>query len=343
MNHPNLYNDNIVSQSTNKHGTHIHIDNGVMGHAIIRTHGPDGELLAGEKNTADPRRDVIATGKPQYISKMFKTIHESVVEDFEQDEITGEVTRKKDYSNSADKANKKSKEDDKWYVGSQKNKKSDCNEELEIVKAMLESIYTGELVESTDTFSNILVDKIALKLEEARMLVAKNMFGESKADDLWNSTEPKKEKNIDLKSDETSEEEESKHPLMQLKKIASYTKNTPEEHLVYNDKHVIGHDEHGNEINSLNKNSPVNKKYTATGETSHLQPFSHKNGEKSNIEPAHAQHIVNVLTGSAVKPDTKKAVLDTIHGSKAGLEKIKSAIGTGVVKNKSIYGDDSRT
>ena len=198
-----------------------------------------------------------------------------------------------------------------------KKKKSDCNESIE---SMLESVLSGNLVESKQSFADILGAKIAARLAEAKIAVAQSLFG---------VVESKDEDEDDQKSAETSDEDFNKHPLSQLQKIADYKPNTREEDLEYNAD------------GSADKRSlrALEDRKKKSGSTSGKPTFKHKNGEESDIHPEHAQHLVNVLKGSAVKPDTKKAVLDTIHGSKAGLDKVKSALGTGVVKNKSIYSD----
>jgi hypothetical protein len=198
-----------------------------------------------------------------------------------------------------------------------KKKKSDCNEST---IAMLESVIAGDLVESKQSFADILGNKIAVRLAEAKIAIAQGLFG---------IVESKDADEDDEKSAETSDEDFNKHPLSQLQKIADYKPNSREEDLEYNA-------DGSPDKRSLRALEDRKKK---SGSTSGKPTFKHKNGDESDMEPEHAQHLVNVLKGSAVKPDTKKAVLDTIHGSKAGLDKVKSALGTGVVKNKSIYSD----
>jgi hypothetical protein len=185
---------------------------------------------------------------------------------------------------------------------------------------MLESVIAGDLVESKQSFADILGNKIAVRLAEAKIAIAQGLFG---------IVESKDADEDDEKSAETSDEDFNKHPLSQLQKIADYKTNSREEDLEYNA-------DGSPDKRSLRALEDRKKK---SGSTSGKPTFKHKNGDESDMEPEHAQHLVNVLKGSAVKPDTKKAVLDTIHGSKAGLDKVKSALGTGVVKNKSIYSD----
>lgn len=216
---------------------------------------------------------------------------------------------------------------DKDYDSDTRDTKSgksyvESSKSVEDIESMLEYIMSGELVESKQSFADILGAKIAAKLSEAKIVIAQSIFGESKDKD-----------DVDDKSDEVGEDEENKHPLIQLKKIASSEEGIP---LKYPETVASGEPDKRS-IRAATDRIKSGKS------TSGVPTFKHKNGEESKIAPEHAQHIVNVLTGSAVKPDTKKAVLDKIHGSKAGLETIKNALGTGVVKNKSIYADDART
>lgn len=194
------------------------------------------------------------------------------------------------------------------------------DEGIHSVKSMVEGILAGHLVESTETFSSILADKISERLAEAKIEVAQGIFAESSDDE------------DDEKSAETSDEDFSKHPLNQLQKIADYKPNTDKEDLEY----TASGDVDKRSLRAL-EDRKKNK-----GSTSACPTFKHSNGEETNLEPEHAQHMVNVLKSSSIKPETKKSVFDAMHGSKAGFSKIQGALGTGVVKNKSIYGDDSR-
>lgn len=199
-------------------------------------------------------------------------------------------------------------------------KKSTCNENIE---SMLEYIMSGELVESKQSFADILGAKIAAKLTEAKIAVAQSLFGvvESKDEDE------------DDKSSEVDETEENKHPLIQLKKIASSEEGIP---LKYPETVASGEPDKRS-IRAATDRIKSGKS------TSGVPKFKHSNGEESTIHPEHAQHLVDILSGSALKPDTKKAVLDHIHGSKAGLDKVSAVLGSHKPKEKSIYGADTRT
>lgn len=279
MKHPNLYNDNIVATHTGHHGTHIHIDNGVMGHAIIRTHGPDGELLAGEKDTKNPRRDVVATGKPQYIHKMFKSINESV--ETEQELQTEDKTTNNDS-----------------------------------IKTMIESILAGELTESTDQFSNILTDKIAVKLEEAKIAVAKSLFGIAESEEK------------DEKQSETSDEDFHKSLHARLKTAEDMDDNPlkDDEKENPNDKRVIA---------GL-------KARAAKGEMS--KPNAHRDiplkSGSVTLKDGEAKHINHFLGG--LKPEKRKEVLDHMHKSPEHFNKVHDVIKRfpGYSQHSSIYKDE---
>ena len=154
--------------------------------------------------------------------------------------------------------------------------------------------------------------------------VAQSIFGESKDED----------EDDDNKSDEVGEDEENKHPLVQLNKIASSEENTPEK---YPETTASG------ELDKRSAKSLADRKKKGIS-TAGIPEFKHKNGEKSVIHPDHAKHLSDILSGSTLKPDTKKAVLDHIHGSKAGLEKVSGILLNAKPNEKSAYGSkDART
>jgi len=183
MVHPNLYNDNIVTQKHTKDGTFIHTSHPQFGHAIIQTHDADGELLAGEEDKINPRRTVVATGQQKHIDKKFKELGPAVQMPTKNEEVE--------------------------FVPLEEME-TQIDEGIHSVKSMVEGILAGHLVESTETFSSILADKISEKLAEAKIEVAQGIFAESSDDE------------DDEKSAETSDEDFSKHPLNQLQKIADY-------------------------------------------------------------------------------------------------------------------------
>jgi hypothetical protein len=202
-----------------------------------------------------------------------------------------------------------------------KKKKSDCNEST---IAMLKSVIAGDLVESKQSFADILGSKIAARLAEAKILVAQGLFGIAESKDADEDDE---------KSAEVDETEENKHPLIQLKKIASSEEGIP---LKYPETVASGEPDKRS-IRAATDRIKSGKS------TSGIPKFKHKNGEESTVHPDHAKHLVDILSGSALKPDTKKQVLDHIHGSKAGLDKVSAILGSHKPKEKSIYGADART
>lgn len=190
------------------------------------------------------------------------------------------------------------------------------------ISEMIESVMSGELTESNSLFYDLLGYKVAEKLEEKRLAVAQSIFGEAKDED-----------DEDEKSDEVGEDEESKHPLVQLKKIASSEDNLPEK---YPETTASG------EPDKRSARAYADRKASGKS-TAGIPKFKHKNGEESEIHPEHAKHLADILSGSALKPETKKQVLDHIHGSKAGLEKVSAVLTGKKPKEKSIYGSDART
>ena len=186
---------------------------------------------------------------------------------------------------------------------------------------MIDTLMRGQLTESNALFYDLLSYKINEQIEERKISIAKSLFGESHDEDE------------DDKSDEVNDEEENSHPLIQLKKIASSEEGIP---LKYPEVTASGEPDKRS-IRAATDRIKSGKS------TSGIPKFKHKNGEESTVHPEHAKHLVDILSGSSLKPDTKKQVLDHIHGSKAGLEKVSSVL-TGVKpKEKSIYGSDART
>ena len=190
---------------------------------------------------------------------------------------------------------------------------------------MIDSLMSGELAESNALFYDLLAYKINEKVELKKIEVAQGIFGESKDED---------EDEDDNKSDEVGEDEENKHPLVQLNKIASSEEGIP---LKYPETTASGEPDKRS-IRAATDRIKSGKS------TSGIPTFKHKNGEESVIHPDHAKHLSDILSGSTLKPDTKKAVLDHIHGSKAGLEKVSGVLLNAKPNEKSAYGSkDART
>lgn len=180
-----------------------------------------------------------------------------------------------------------------------------------MLKQMLKQIAEGKLVESKETFTSIISEKVKVRIEEAKVSVAQSFF------------EAKKEKEDDEEESEESDDESfSKHPLNQLQKIASVEPLKDEEKYEYTAS------------GSVNKNS---KPWTVNVPT-----FKHKDGSETNVKPEDAKHLANILQGSSIKPDTKQKAFDALHGSKEGFAKIHSALSGKKSGGKSIYAGDVR-
>ena len=317
MAHPNLYNDNIAGQKHTRHGTFIHVSDS-RGHAIIQTHDAKGKLLAGEENTTNPRREVVATGQQKHVEKKFKELGPAVPLPSQNEEYEEELTNE---------------EHEEMY--------EEKNEEKNEINSMLESILSDELVESKDTFASIISNKIAMKLEEVKIKVAMSLIGESKADDLWSSAEDKHEKANRLNKDAPKKESEvddnawNSHPLKQLRNITDHRVLSPEENLEYTASGAVDK----RSLDAYNKRKAGLGTSDNSGIHSGLPTLKHLNGEESKVSQEEAHHLIHALTHPNIKPETKKAAWAKLHASKKGLSKIQAAVGTGVVKNTSIYQD----
>lgn len=190
---------------------------------------------------------------------------------------------------------------------------------------MIDNLMSGELHESNSLFYDLIGFKLNEKIELKKIEVAQSIMG--------GVVESHDEDEDDNKSDEVGEDEEGKHPLVQLKKIASSEEGIP---LKYPEVTASGEPDKRS-IRAATDRIKSGKS------TSGVPKFKHSNGEESTVHPSHAQHLVDILSGSGLKPDTKKQVMDTIHGSKAGLEKVSAVLTGHKPKEKSIYGQDART
>lgn len=177
-----------------------------------------------------------------------------------------------------------------------------------MLKEMLQQISKGQLVESKQSFVSIISDKVQKKLDEAKITIAQSLMGEKKEEEE--------------ESSEEDDESFSKHPLNQLQKIASVEPLKDEEKYEYT------------AAGSVNKNS---KPWSVN-----IPTFKHKDGSETSIKPEEAKHLVNILQGSSIKPETKQKAFDALHGSKEGFAKVHSALTGKAVAGKSIYGGDVR-
>lgn len=218
------------------------------------------------------------------------------------------------------------------------------------LKSLLESVLSGDLVESKQSFASLLADKIAVKLAEAKITVAQNFF-ESKADDLWKSAEDEHEKKNTLnkgveKSDEVGEDEEKNNAVRQIKAI---------------------HDEHHNPLKAWDPTkhrdeneaeNPNDKRVqggaaarAAKGENTkanELISYNHADGSKSVVNKDDSNVLFHTLSGAAgakatIKKDTREKLLSLIHknpeGLKTGTDLVKKLLSSGDKKHfeNSIY------
>jgi hypothetical protein len=192
-----------------------------------------------------------------------------------------------------------------------------------MLKEMLKQIAEGRLVESKESFVSIIGEKLQTKLNEAKVEIAKSLMNEKKE---------KEDDEEDESSEEESDESFAKHPLNQLQKIASAEEGIP---LKYPETTASGEPDKRS-IRAATDRIKSGKS------TSGIPMFKHKDGSETKVSPEDAKHLVNVLQGSAIKPETKQKAFDALHGSKEGFSKIHSALTGKVVAGKSIYGSDVR-
>lgn len=209
-------------------------------------------------------------------------------------------------------------------------------EEVEEISSMLESILSENLVESTDTFASILSSKIAQKLEEAKIIVAQSLFGESKASDAYTAGDvfdkhAKKAPEKQEKSEEVDDDSFSKSLHGKLKTAEDIDNNPVEDNEKENpnDKRVIA---------GL-------KARAAKGETS--VPNAHRNIDLKSgsvtLKHGDAKQINSFLGG--LKPEKRLEVMGHMQKSPEHFAKIHDVIKKfpAPKDNTSIYSADPRT
>ena len=179
------------------------------------------------------------------------------------------------------------------------------------VKTLIESIASGQLLESKQSFTAAISEKLSQKLSEAKQVVAKSFF-EAK----------EKEEDDEEESGEVSDDAWKTHPLKQLSDIADSKPLSDGEKYEYTASGAVY------------KNS---KPWSVSVPT-----FKHKDGSETELHPKDAEHLSNILKGSSIKPETKQKAFDAMHASKEGLSKVHSALSGKSVAGKSIYGGDVR-
>lgn len=190
------------------------------------------------------------------------------------------------------------------------------NEQTTAIKTIIESILAGELVESTNKFSDILTNKIAVKLEESKIAVAKSLYGIKES-----------EKEEDEKSSETSDEDFHKSLHARLKTAEDMDDNPlkDDEKENPNDKRVIA----GLKARAAKGNM--------------TKPNAHRDIPLKSgyvtLKDGEAKHINNFLSG--LKPDKRKEVLDHMHKSPEHFNKIHDIVKKfpSYSQNSSIYSE----
>lgn len=162
---------------------------------------------------------------------------------------------------------------------------------------LIEKIFSDELTESTEIFNTLLADRIAVKLDERKIEVAKGLFG--------GISEAKKESEDDEEAEQKSFNDTN--PLGQLKSLGDSNPNSKEENEIRNAD------------GSLNKNSATPKEGSRA-----KTAFIHKNGEQTDVAPNVAKILVQKI--ALYKPEHASRLLDAIHSNKQGYSQAVSEI-----------------
>ena len=218
-----------------------------------------------------------------------------------------------------DKLKAKAKESNTENYGP--GSKRSNNEKNESVDNLITNLLSGDLVESGTSFKSVLADKIAEKITESKVAIARGLF----LDEARKSAQPEEERH-----EEVDDEEFAKHPVRQLKAIGDWKENTPEESFEYNADGSI--DKRSLDAYNKRKAGLLNA-HRETGRSqgiaSSLPTFKHKNGEQSHISPEHANAIVHIITHPDLDTPTKQHLTDDLHKSAASFAATKKMLGVG--------------
>jgi hypothetical protein len=183
---------------------------------------------------------------------------------------------------------------------------------VESTIAMLESVIAGDLVESKQSFADILGSKIAARLAEAKILVAQSLFGIVESKDEDEDDEPKSKlspEEQEKADDKAGAEFNSKHELGQLSAISSSEESIP---LKYPETVASGEPDKRS-IRAATDRIKSGKS------TSGVPTYKHANGEESTINPQTAKGLHLLFTHpNGYKKDHKERLLKLIHSSKSG-------------------------
>lgn len=191
---------------------------------------------------------------------------------------------------------------------------------VESIESMLESVIAGDLVESKQSFADILGSKIAARLAEAKIAIAQGLFGIVESKDEDEDDEPKSKlspEEQEKADDKAGAEFNSKHELGQLSAISSSEEGIP---LKYPETVASGEPDKRS-IRAATDRIKSGKS------TSGVPTYKHANGEESKIDPKTAKGLHLLFTHpNGYKKDHKERLLKLIHSSKSGYQQAAKEI-----------------
>jgi hypothetical protein len=191
---------------------------------------------------------------------------------------------------------------------------------VESIESMLESVIAGDLVESKQSFVDILGSKIAARLAEAKIAIAQGLFGIVESKDEDEDDEPKSKlspEEQEKADDKAGAEFNSKHELGQLSAISSSEEGIP---LKYPETVASGEPDKRS-IRAATDRIKSGKS------TSGVPTYKHANGEESKIDPKTAKGLHLLFTHpNGYKKDHKERLLKLIHSSKSGYQQAAKEI-----------------
>jgi hypothetical protein len=209
----------------------------------------------------------------------------------------------------------------------------------ESIQSMIETILSGNLVESTQSFSDIIASKIAYRLEESKVNVAQRVFGiqESHDDDDDNDHDDYSKTISKMKKPKEDDDyKDEKHA--EVDDTAFSNNNT-----VGQIKRIVS--SHENKLKEDEKENPNDKRVqaglaarAAKGETTDhdsLITFQHSNGQQTKMPHSLANFLQTKLVGLGVdhkgtqlnptkhvKDSNTEYQYNNKHGNRERLEKL---------------------
>lgn len=211
------------------------------------------------------------------------------------------------------------------------------------VQSMIETVLSGNLVESTQSFSDILAVKIAAKLQEAKIDVAKRVFGIKESDDH---------------DDDDNDDDDYSKSISKMKKTKDDDDYKDEKHAEVDDesfskslhgrlKNAEDMDDHP--LKDDEKENPNDKRVqaglaarAAKGEMS--KPNAHRDiplrQGSVTLQDGDAKRINNFMAG--LKPEKRKEVMNHMQKSPTHFNAVHDVIKKfpAPKQNTSIYGED---